>query len=45
MSRSWEWVVRGGTILRLSRHPAPNNRLQPTPYSLRSYVAAASGRG
>jgi len=25
--------------------PAPNNRLQPTPSSLRSCVAAASRRG
>jgi hypothetical protein len=26
-------------------YPAPNHRLQPTPSSLRSCVAAASGRG
>ncbi len=26
-------------------HTPPNNRLQPTPSSLRSYVASASGRG
>jgi len=26
-------------------HPQPNHRLQPTPSSLRSYVASASGRG
>src|SRR5262245_38942940 len=38
MSRSWEWVVRGGTILRLSRHPAPNNRLQATANSLVSLL-------
>jgi len=37
----------GGTFLFLvvRRSPQPNHRLQPTPSSLRSYVAAASGRG
>ncbi len=33
----------GGAELHASAHPAPNNRLQPTPYSRR--CAAASGRG
>jgi hypothetical protein len=25
--------------------PTPNQALQPTPYSVRSYLASASGRG
>jgi hypothetical protein len=43
MSQGWEWDVRGGTILRLRRHPAPNKALHLTAYSLRSFLASASG--
>jgi hypothetical protein len=34
-----ELALRGGG------HPQPNQGLEPTPYSLRSYVAPASRRG
>jgi len=38
MSRGWEWDVRGGTILRLRRHPAPNKPLHRIAARLRFEV-------
>jgi hypothetical protein len=37
------WSRRGSTVF--LPFPASNNRLQPTPYSLRSSLAPASRRG
>ena len=35
-----KWLVQG-----LRRDPRPNKALEPTPYSLRSFLASAFGRG